>query len=685
MKISVITASLNRKDLIRWAVESVLDQRYSEFEHWIIDGGSTDGTLELLKEYPHLKIISEPDRGVYDAWNKGISHAEGDVISLLNSDDLYGAQAFARCAETLRSYPDALLVSGGCQIFRTVASGDEIEMHRYQDPRRYRLSLRNATVGLPIINSRFFRRSLFSTIGTFDLDYPVAADREFLIRAAFAGVEEIALEDVLYRYRFHAGSLTMNAGNRTMVLGLEDGLRMIERTRSCYRFGPDEERLLRRWKRELLATKVFAFTVMRDGRSAMAIAGATFKADPYWLLTFLRCGAFAVGRRIRTRCRIWLQPAASVLSGHPRKIRVLHLIDSLELGGAQTALLALLQSYDRGKFSVRIAAMHGNRKSLYWDRARRSNIPVTMLSPYRWLPLYLIRLPLQLVLGRYDVIHCHLFASNWLGKPLAWICGVPVIVSHDQCNDALRIDFALARLIDRFANRFADRIFAVSGSIRKFLISSEKIAPAKIRVIPNGVSEGASGRSRKMTGKVIGGAGRLAAQKNFDRFLRIARELLDIDASYQFIVAGAGPLDGRLRRKANELGVKVEWLGVQPSLDRFFSQIDLYLLTSDFEGLPMTLLEALQRSIPAAATAVDGVAEAFTDEVLLLDPTAVDREAAERIHPLLEDAGRLSAQIERGNRLVSQRFSARARMLEIEQDYLALLERKKIGPNQKNQ
>ena len=84
MKISVITASLNRKDLIRWAVQSVLDQRYSEFEHWIIDGGSTDGTLELLKDYPHVKIISEPDCGVYDAWNKGISHAEGDVISILN-------------------------------------------------------------------------------------------------------------------------------------------------------------------------------------------------------------------------------------------------------------------------------------------------------------------------------------------------------------------------------------------------------------------------------------------------------------------------------------------------------------------------------------------------------------------------------------------------------------------------
>jgi glycosyltransferase involved in cell wall biosynthesis len=307
MKISVITASLNRKDLIRWAVESVLDQRYSEFEHWIIDGGSTDGTLELLKEYPHLKIISEPDRGVYDAWNKGISHAEGDVISILNSDDLYGARAFERCAETMRGNPDALLVSGGCQIFRTMASGDEIEMHRYQDPRRYRLSLRNATVGLPIINSRFFRRSLFTTIGTFELAYPVAADREFLIRAALAGIKDFAVAEVFYRYRWHTGSLTMNAGNRTMVRGLEDGLEMIEQVRSRYQLGSVDNRLLRQWQRELQATKVMAHALIGENRLALGVARAALGADPLWALTFLRCGVLAIGRRIRTQYRTWLR------------------------------------------------------------------------------------------------------------------------------------------------------------------------------------------------------------------------------------------------------------------------------------------------------------------------------------------------------------------------------------------
>ena len=171
MKISIITASLNRKEFIGAAIESVLAQNYSDFEHWIIDGGSSDGTLEFLQQYPHLKVHSEPDHGVYDAWNKGIERATGDLITILNTDDVYAPGAFHSCAKIVAASPSVPVVSGGCQIYRTGRRGEEIEMHRYQDPRRYRLSLRNATVGLPIINSRFFRRSLFDELGRFDLAY----------------------------------------------------------------------------------------------------------------------------------------------------------------------------------------------------------------------------------------------------------------------------------------------------------------------------------------------------------------------------------------------------------------------------------------------------------------------------------------------------------------------------------
>jgi glycosyltransferase involved in cell wall biosynthesis len=309
MKISIITATLNRREFIGAAIESVLAQDYSDFEHWIIDGGSSDGTLELLKQYRHLKVLSEPDRGIFDAWNKGVDRATGDLIAILNSDDVYPPGVFHSCTKLLKTAPKVQVVSGGCQIFRNGPDGVETEMHRYQDPARYQLSLRNATVGLPIINSRFFRRSVFDRLGRFALEYPVASDREFLIRAALAGIADICSTEIYYRYRWHSGSKTMNAGNKTMLIGIENELGMIHKTCESYALGGSDQEVLLAWKRELLATKVMVHAVMKDRAQALSVAKASFLADPSWIFTFLRCGALATGRRVRTILRTWRQSA----------------------------------------------------------------------------------------------------------------------------------------------------------------------------------------------------------------------------------------------------------------------------------------------------------------------------------------------------------------------------------------
>jgi glycosyltransferase involved in cell wall biosynthesis len=361
------------------------------------------------------------------------------------------------------------------------------------------------------------------------------------------------------------------------------------------------------------------------------------------------------------------------------RIRVLHLIDSLELGGAQTALLAWLASHDRSRFEVHLASMHGTRKSLYYERAVQLGIPVIFLAPRRFVPIYLFRLPLVMLRGRYAVVHCHLFASNWLGKPLARLLGVPVVISHDQCNDSFRTNSPLVTLIDRVTNWSADQIFAVSASVKDYLVKFEKLPSAKIEIIPTGLPDRMESWRARRFGKVIGGAGRLVQQKNFVRFLRIAKVLMEIDDSYRFIIAGSGPLETELKKEAARLGVNVEWYGVEASLDRFFGEIDLYLLTSDFEGLPMALLEALQQGVPAAAMAVDGVREEFTNEILLLNPAGNDRELGRRIHSAMQNQAELKAQIQRGLEIVSRRFSGRHQIRQMEQVYLNLLQEKERG------
>ena len=92
--ITIITPSLNRAKFIEEAIKSVLNQDYPPVEHIIMDGGSTDGTLDILNSYSHLTVISQPDHGMYDAINKGIRMAKGNIIGIRNSDDYYEPNFF---------------------------------------------------------------------------------------------------------------------------------------------------------------------------------------------------------------------------------------------------------------------------------------------------------------------------------------------------------------------------------------------------------------------------------------------------------------------------------------------------------------------------------------------------------------------------------------------------------------
>ncbi|MGX5857992.1 glycosyltransferase family 2 protein [Dyadobacter jiangsuensis] len=108
-KISIVSPSYNQGEFIEDAIQSVIDQNYPNFEHIIIDGGSTDETIDILKKYPHLIWVSEKDKGQSDAINKGFKRASGDIIGWLNTDDYYLPNAFKLVAENFsKTSADAL-------------------------------------------------------------------------------------------------------------------------------------------------------------------------------------------------------------------------------------------------------------------------------------------------------------------------------------------------------------------------------------------------------------------------------------------------------------------------------------------------------------------------------------------------------------------------------------------------
>jgi glycosyltransferase involved in cell wall biosynthesis len=304
MRFTIITPCLNREKFIAEAIESVLAQQFNDVEHWIIDGGSTDKTLDIVRRYPHLHVVSEPDRGVYDAFNKGIERATGDALIFLNSDDLLTPGTLALAQQIFQSAIGTQIISGGCEIFRRTDGGKEIKMHCYDDPRENQLNFRNVTLGYPNINARIFRRSVFDKLGRFDLTYAIASDRELLLRGALANIPDAPVANILYRYRWHEGSLTMNAGNTTLSQAQHEGLTLVASLLAKPSVTDEQRRILQQWRRECVSTDVMIQVMNRKFSQAARIFWPVFRQDVLLPLTLFRLGLFAIGRRIRTYYRL---------------------------------------------------------------------------------------------------------------------------------------------------------------------------------------------------------------------------------------------------------------------------------------------------------------------------------------------------------------------------------------------
>lgn len=170
MKFSVITATYNSEKTIERTVRSVMAQRGVDIEHIIIDNCSTDRTLEIIAacKSPFVQVVSAPDRGIYDAFNKGLRIASGDVISFLNSDDFYLDGAFKKVAAVFSRNEDIACVHGNIQVSGKTCS-----------PPKGFLSFRGRRIFHP---ASFMQKLIFDVIGDFDTGFNIVADLDFFLR-----------------------------------------------------------------------------------------------------------------------------------------------------------------------------------------------------------------------------------------------------------------------------------------------------------------------------------------------------------------------------------------------------------------------------------------------------------------------------------------------------------------------
>jgi glycosyltransferase involved in cell wall biosynthesis len=205
VKISVITAVFNNRDTVAQALDSALAQTHPDVELIVIDGGSTDGTLAVLQRYADrlAVLVSEPDRGIYDALNKGISRASGEVVGFLHSDDLFADVAVLSRIATAFADPAV-----------DAAYGDLLYV-RKDDPGRVVRTWRSAAFSatrlargwMPAHPTFYVRRAVYEALGGYDTRYRIAADYDCMLRfLGKGGIRAAYIPEVLVKMRVGGAS-----------------------------------------------------------------------------------------------------------------------------------------------------------------------------------------------------------------------------------------------------------------------------------------------------------------------------------------------------------------------------------------------------------------------------------------------------------------------------------------------
>jgi len=207
-RVSIVTPSYNQGRFIEETIRSMLLQGYPHLEYIVIDGGSTDSTLDIIRKYDREISCwtSEPDRNMYDAINKGMERVSGEYWAVLNSDDYYLPDTVQKVVDLFRRHPDMKVVTGAVRQI----DGQGNYLHTRYPPRfNVKSMIRMRTNGIIAHPATFMHREVIDRVGKFNVNYPVLADYDYLIRIGLA-YPVLTTRSVLVTYRVHGGKLSFD-------------------------------------------------------------------------------------------------------------------------------------------------------------------------------------------------------------------------------------------------------------------------------------------------------------------------------------------------------------------------------------------------------------------------------------------------------------------------------------------
>lgn len=216
--VSIVTVCYNSVQTIEQTIRSVLQQTYRHIEYIIIDGGSTDGTIDVIRHYAnqissdkdiYIRWLTGKDDGIYDAMNKGIEMAMGEIVGIINSDDWYEVYTVECIVDTMLKHKKCGVCHGGIRIYNKYDS----YIRSYNPPT---IELKASMIPHPAC---FVRTDVYREYGLFNLCYKMAADYELMLRLFFRNVKFVHIDTILANYRNDGASvkaevLSMNEANQ---------------------------------------------------------------------------------------------------------------------------------------------------------------------------------------------------------------------------------------------------------------------------------------------------------------------------------------------------------------------------------------------------------------------------------------------------------------------------------------